>query len=80
VLAVLVSFMLTALGLPFISDFFADFIGGAGAEAVSRFSILFHFDAAQRGVVELRSVVYFSTLIALCLAFTTLAVDARRGG
>jgi ABC-2 type transport system permease protein len=80
VLAVLVSFLLTALGLPLVSDFFADFIGGAAAEAVSRFSMLYHFDAAQRGVVEMRSVVYFGSLIALCLSFTTLAVDARRGG
>jgi gliding motility-associated transport system permease protein len=80
VLAVLVSFMLTALGLPLVSDFFSGFIGGAAAEAVSRFSILYHFDAAQRGVVEVRSLIYFGSLIALCLAFTELAVDARRGG
>jgi ABC-2 type transport system permease protein len=80
VLAVLASFLLTALGLPLVSDFFAGFVGGAAAEAISRFSILYHFDAAQRGVVEFRSVFYFASLIALCLGFTVLAVDARRGG
>jgi ABC-2 type transport system permease protein len=80
VLAVLIAFVLTALGLPLVSDFFAGFVGGATAEAVSRFSILFHFDAAQRGVVEFRSVFYFASLIALCLGFTALAVDSRRGG
>lgn len=80
VLAVLAAFLLTALGLPLVSDFFANFIGGAAAEAVSRFSILHHYEAAQRGVVEFRSVFYFASLIALCLGFTVLAVDARRGG
>jgi ABC-2 type transport system permease protein len=80
VLAVLVSFLLTALGLPLVSDFFSGVVGGGLAEAISRFSILHHFDAAQRGVVEVRSLLYFGSLIALCLAFTTLAVDARRGG
>jgi ABC-2 type transport system permease protein len=80
VLAVMVSFLLTALGLPLVSDFFAGFTGGGVAEAISRFSILTHFDAAQRGVIEFRSVFYFLSLIALCLGFTTLAVDARRGG
>jgi hypothetical protein len=30
--------------------------------------------------VEFRSIFYFFSLISLCLAFTTLAVDARRGG
>jgi ABC-2 type transport system permease protein len=80
VLAVMVSFLLTALGLPLVLDFFSGVIGGGVAEAVARFSILHHFDAAQRGVVEFRSVLYFVSLIALCLGFTVLAVDARRGG
>jgi len=80
VLSVLVAFLLTALGLPMVQDFFSGLTGGGFAEAVSRFSILHHFDAAQRGVVEFRSVLYFGSLIALCLGFTVLAVDARRGG
>jgi ABC-2 type transport system permease protein len=80
VLSVLAAFLLTALGLPLVLDFFSEVIGGAGAEAVARFSILHHFDAAQRGVIEFRSIFYFISLIALCLGFTALAVDARRGG
>jgi len=80
VLAVLVSFLVTVLGLPLVLDFFSGVIGGGLAEAIARFSILHHFDAAQRGVVEFRSVFYFASLIALCLGFTVLAVDARRGG
>lgn len=80
VLAVLLSFLLTALGLPLVLDFFSGVIGGGVAEGVARFSLLHHFDAAQRGVVEFRSVFYYASLIALCLGFTALAVDARRGG
>ncbi len=80
VLAVLISFLLTALGLPLVLDAFSGLVGGGVAEALARFSILHHFDAAQRGVVEFRSLFYFGSLIALCLSFTALAVDARRGG
>lgn len=80
VLAVLISFLLTALGLPLVMDFFSGVIGGALAEAITRFSLLYHFDAAQRGVLEFRSVFYFASVIALALGFTALAVDARRGG
>ena len=80
VLAVLISFLLTALGLPFVLGVFDDTLGGAASAALARFSILHHFDAAQRGVVEFRSVFYFASLIALCLGFTALSVDARRGG
>lgn len=80
VLSVLVAFVLTALGLPLVLDFFTSVVSGGVAEGIARFSILHHFDAAQRGVVEFRSVFYFVSLIALCLGFTALAVDARRGG
>jgi ABC-2 type transport system permease protein len=80
VLAVLASFLLTALGLPLVLDALAGVVGGAVAEALARFSVVHHFDAAQRGVLEFRSVVYFVSLIALTLGVTALAVDARRGG
>ncbi len=80
VLAVLLSFLLTALGLPLVLDFVSGFVGGGVGEVLARFSILHHFDAAQRGVVEFRSVFYFISLIGLCLGSTVLAVDARRGG
>jgi len=80
VLAVIVSFLLTALGLPLVMDFFSGFVGGGVAEAIGRFSLLHHFDAAQRGVVEFRSIFFFGSLIGLFLTFTALAVDARRGG
>ncbi|MBI1251509.1 MAG: ABC transporter permease [Alphaproteobacteria bacterium] len=79
VLAVLVAFLFTAMGLPMVSDFFRGAMGGGFAEAIARLSILHQFDAAQRGVVEIRSVFYFLTLIATFLGFTALAVDARRG-
>lgn len=80
VIAVLVSFVLTALGLPLVLNFLKGALGGGLAEGLSGLSILQHFDAAQRGVIELRSLWYFLSLIGLSLAGATLAVDARRGG
>jgi ABC-2 type transport system permease protein len=47
VLAVMISFLLTALGTPLVMDFFSGFIGGGLAEGISRFSLLHHFDAAR---------------------------------
>lgn len=80
VLAVLVSFVVTAAGLPLVLDFLKGVIGGGMAEGIASLSVLQHFDAAQRGVIELRSLIYFLSLIGLALAGTMLAVDARRGG
>jgi ABC-2 type transport system permease protein len=80
VLAVLVSFVLTAAGLPLVLGFLKGAIGGGLAEGIASLSVLHHFDAAQRGVIELRSLIYFVSLIALALSGAVLAVDARRGG
>ncbi|KAF0178617.1 MAG: ABC transporter permease [Hyphomonadaceae bacterium] len=80
VLAVLVSFVMTAAGLPLVLGFLKGAVGGGLAEGISSLSILHHFDAAQRGVIEMRSLVYFLSLIALALTGSVLAVDARRGG
>jgi ABC-2 type transport system permease protein len=71
---------MTAAGLPLVLDFLKGSLGGGLAEGISSLSILQHFDAAQRGVIELRSLVYFLSLIALALTGSVLAVDARRGG
>jgi ABC-2 type transport system permease protein len=47
-------------------------------EAIARFGILAHFSAILRGVMDLRDIVYFTSLIVFFLFAATLAVDARR--
>src|SRR5262249_38734795 len=76
VLAVLVSFLLTAAGSAPAISFLQGSLGAESADAIAQFSVLFHFDAAQRGVIELRALFYFLSLIAMFLAFTGLAIDA----
>jgi ABC-2 type transport system permease protein len=80
VLGVLASFLLTALGSPLALDVLQGRLGAEAADMIARFSILFHFDAAQRGVIELSSLFYFLSLIALFLGLSVLAVESRRGG
>jgi ABC-2 type transport system permease protein len=47
---------------------------------VAAFSVMTHFDNIQRGVLDLRDLVFFASLI-LFFLFATLAVlHARRGG
>lgn len=80
VLAVLGCFVVTALGAPAVLEFVRSLFGAGVAEAVARFSVLHHYDAAQRGVIEVRSLVYFAGLIGLLLTVTVLTIDSRRGG
>lgn len=80
VLAVAVAFLFTAAGTPLVLDFVTGWAGAQAAAMLANLSALNHFDAAARGVIEMRSLVYFLTLTGMFLTFTVLAVEARREG
>jgi ABC-2 type transport system permease protein len=80
VIGVLVAFILTAAGWPLVSGAVADWLGPAAGDAVAQFSFLTHFETAQRGVLELRGLLFFFGFTALCVALNTLFVAQRRAG
>ncbi|MHA7898569.1 MAG: ABC transporter permease subunit [Henriciella sp.] len=80
VIGVLVAFILTAAGWPLVSGAVADLLGPSAGDAIAQFSFLTHFETAQRGVLELRGLIFFFGFIALCVALNTLFVSHRRGG
>lgn len=80
VLASLVGFVLTAAGLPVVGRGIAEALGPSASELVARLSLLSQFEAAQRGVLELRAVVQCLAVTALFLALSGLWIARRRGG
>ncbi|HEV7691126.1 MAG TPA: ABC transporter permease subunit [Hyphomonadaceae bacterium] len=76
VLSVAVGFVFTAAGLPLVSSAF----GPRVAEALAAFSLLTHFEAAQRGVLEARALIFYLGFIALWLELNVIWVSARKGG
>lgn len=76
VLSVAVGFIFTAAGLPVVASAF----GPGLAETMAAFSLLTHFEAAQRGVLEMRALVFYIGFIAVWLAFNAIWVGARKGG
>ena len=48
--------------------------------AISSFSFLTHFTAITQGVIDLRDLVFFFSLIALFLMANIVAVDLKRVG
>jgi len=76
VLSVAVGFLFTAAGLPLVSSAF----GPRVAEALAAFSLLTHFEAAQRGVLEARALIFYLGFIALWLELNVIWVSARKGG
>lgn len=80
VLSVLVGFLFTAAGLPLVLTGVAGVAGAGFAESIASFSLLAHFEAAQRGVLEARALVYYSGFIVLWLSLNAIWVSARKGG
>ena len=49
-------------------------------DAIAAMSFLTRFEALSRGVIELRDLIFFFSLMAFWLFVTTLAVDAKKAG
>ena len=79
IMGVFAAFMLTAGGLPIVVETVSGLAGTAVVEAVAGLSPLERYESIRRGVVELRDLVYFTSLIAAWLAVTALLVYRRRG-
>lgn len=80
VVSVLVCFLFTISGAPLVLDFFRAWAPLTLVTAVSSFSFLTHFLAISSGVIDLRDVIYFFSLIALFLMANTVLIDLRKAG
>lgn len=78
VLAVLVGLVFTGAGLPIVGETVSGILGVQAGRAIAAVSILDQFDGLNRGVIEARAVVFFSSFIIAWLAIATLLVDAKR--
>ena len=78
VLSMAVSFCFVLSGFPIVLDLFQAWMPQALVDAIGSFSFLTHFSAIRKGVIDVRSLVYFLSLIAFWLYATTVAIDARK--
>lgn len=78
VLTAAICFLLTVSGTPLVLEAFSGWAPSFVTEAVASMSFLTHFQAIQRGVLDLRDLVFFGTLIALCLYANAVALDLRK--
>lgn len=80
VVTVVVSFMFTISGHDIVLDFFQGWAPLAIVNAISSFSFLTHFAAIMNGVIDLRDVTFFGSLIALFLFVNVIVLDLKRAG
>lgn len=80
VVSVLVCFLFTVSGLPLVLDFFSGWMPQTLINTIASFSFLAHFDAIKSGVIDLRDLVFFGSLIAFWLTINAVLVDMKRAG
>ncbi len=80
VVSVLVCFLFTIPGASMVLDFLQSWAPAGVVSTIAGFSFLSHFTAIQSGVIDLRDIIFFATLIVLFLIANLAIVDARKGG
>ena len=66
-------------GLELVLNFFRLWAPDVLVETIASMSFLTHFKAITKGVIDLRDLVFFSSLIAVFLFANVLAVDSKKG-
>jgi ABC-2 type transport system permease protein len=80
VVSVVVCFLFTVSGAPLVLDFFQAWAPLVLVNAVSSFSFLTHFASIAAGVIDLRDVVYFLSVIVLFLTINVVVIDLKKVG
>ena len=70
--------MLQICGFPLVLDLFSGWAPQFFLELISSFSFLTHFNAISKGVIDLRDLVYFLSLIGFWLFATTLVLEWKK--
>lgn len=75
---VCLGFLLAGFGA--VTDFFSSWAPQAVVDAIASFSFFTRFDAIAKGVIDLRDLLFFASLIAVCLFATAVMVEAKKAG
>ncbi len=79
VVSVVVCFLFTLSGLPMVVNFFAGWAPQALVNTIASFSFLVNFTDMTRGVIDLRHIIYFVSLIVFWLFANVIAVNRIKG-
>ncbi len=78
VVSVVICFAFILSGFPLVLDFFSSWAPQPILDAISSFSFLSHFNSIMKGVIDIRDIIFFASLISLWLYLNTLAIDSNK--
>jgi gliding motility-associated transport system permease protein len=80
IFTVVVCFGFLLAGFPLVLGLFQGWAPQAIVDAIASLSFLTHFESISKGVIDLRDLLYFGTLIAAWLAATAIVLDMKKAG
>ena len=78
VLSLMLCLVFILAGFPMVLDFVSGWAPGAVVDAIRSFSFLTHFNSITKGVIDLRDVLFFGSLIAVCLFANAIFLDLKK--
>jgi ABC-2 type transport system permease protein len=78
ILAVVVCFVFLLTGFPMVQDVFRSWLPQALLDAVGALSFLTHFESIEKGVIDIRDILYFGMLTTFFLLATAITLDLRK--
>jgi len=78
VVSAVICLLFVLSGFPLVLDFFSIWAPEFIVSAISSFSFLTHFDAITKGVIDLRDVIYFVSLIAFWLYINVVVIEYKK--
>jgi ABC-2 type transport system permease protein len=78
ILTLLVCFAFTVTGLPMVLDAFRFILPDILVDSIASFSFLVHFKTITAGVIDLRGVIFFASLIVIALFTTVIIVEEKK--
>lgn len=79
VVSVVICFLFTVTGVPFVLDAARALAPGALVETIASLSFYAHFTAVMNGVFDLRDFVFYGSMMALFLFATAVTIDLKKG-
>jgi ABC-2 type transport system permease protein len=78
VISFVICFAFNLSGFPMVIDMFSAWAPQAIVDVISSFSFLTHFNSIQKGVIDVRDLVFFTSLIAFWLYANVLAIEFNK--
>ncbi|MFT5285165.1 MAG: ABC-2 type transport system permease protein [Planctomycetota bacterium] len=78
VLSVVVCFLFMLTSFPTVLDMLSGWMNAVLLDAVRSFSFSAHFDSITKGVIDVRDIIFFASLITFFLFTNTLILDVKK--